>query len=795
MIVGMDFGTTNSGMAVYDGRQVHLLPLDPSNANPRVIRTALYVTNDQTVTVGREAVNRYFEQNSGRPVKMQRIWVGEIEVYAEDMYYVTDVYVWVDALSPGRLFLSIKSALRDSDYLGTVIGSFFYPLEDLVALYLTAIRLRAERLLERPLSHVVLGRPVRFAADPQADALAQERLLTAAFRAGYEKVTFQYEPVAAAYHYAAIAREPQNILIFDFGGGTLDITIMRLDGSQERQVLATGGIPVAGDVFDQKLVRARLPPHFGEGSRYGARGRDLPVPKWIFDIFSNWQTVLELQTPENRQLLQEIAQTARKPRQIQALISLAANNYTLQMFDLAEQAKRDLSQRIGAMIHLQGPGFNVYEMVTRSEFEQIIHEETQAIENHLLETVRASGLAPNQIDAVIRTGGSSQIPVFQEMLQRHFGREKVQSIDTFSSVTAGLGIYAHALEAGQVEARTYTADEQRVSRRSPAEAQVLPVNLELMQRRLALQEGRAAGEQVAELALLLVNGKGELSVASFPGQNAKEAELVPLPALEGDIESRPLAALPARPDEPLLLATSHYRFFLLSLRQLTELGELGLALGNFLHFRAHEQVCALNRWLPLKKREKLVLVTTKGYARAYPIENLGETIEGPAPLQFDQPLPGVPLAIFGADIEQEIVVVLDNSRAARWPLRELPLQGAQAINRRPEETVAAALPVAPGAELLMITATGYGQRLPAAAIPVPARPNSRGRVMLSRRDVRGTAVVEAGEIVWLITSHGIRPLAVAELPAEDGSSTRATRAVRLAPGEEVFAVVAQDSMI
>ena len=100
MIVGMDFGTTNSGMAVYNGRSVQILPLDPANNNPRVARTALYITNEQDVHIGRAAVDRYFEHNVGRPVRTKKVWIGEIEVYAEDMYYVTDAYAWVDVSSP-----------------------------------------------------------------------------------------------------------------------------------------------------------------------------------------------------------------------------------------------------------------------------------------------------------------------------------------------------------------------------------------------------------------------------------------------------------------------------------------------------------------------------------------------------------------------------------------------------------------------------------------------------------------------------------------------------------------------
>ena len=106
MIIGMDFGTTNSGMATYDGRAVNVLPLDPTAPNPRVARTALYITNEQAVTIGRAAIDRYFEHNLNRPVRIQKVWVGELEVIADGLYYVTDVYVYADALSPGRLFLA-----------------------------------------------------------------------------------------------------------------------------------------------------------------------------------------------------------------------------------------------------------------------------------------------------------------------------------------------------------------------------------------------------------------------------------------------------------------------------------------------------------------------------------------------------------------------------------------------------------------------------------------------------------------------------------------------------------------
>ncbi|MCI0397802.1 MAG: Hsp70 family protein [Chloroflexi bacterium] len=790
MIVGMDFGTTNSGMAVYDGRQVQLLPLDPANANPHVARTALYVTNDQTVTIGREAVNRYFAQNTGRPSKMQRVWVGEVEVYGADMYYVTDVYAWVDVLSPGRLFLSIKTGLRDAEYQGTVVSQFYYSLENLVATYLSLTKIRVERLLGRKLRQVVLGRPVHFAADPKGDALAQHRLLDAAFRAGYEQVYLQYEPIAAAYHYAATVDRPQNILVFDFGGGTLDITVMRLGGRRGREVLATGGIPVAGDVFDRKLVRAKLPKHFGEGSRYGPRQRRLPLPKWIFDVFADWQRIIELQTPDSRKLLNEIAQTAEDRRGINALLSLVTNNYGLQMFDTVEAAKRRLSDDMATVLRLDGPGFHVTEMITRSEFEQIIRAEIQAIDQHLDEVVRDSGLPIGQIDAVVRTGGSAQIPAFKYMLMEKFGREKVMAVDAFSSVTSGLGIIAHGIAAGEMEAEVHTPAELVHPERPVAPPRVAPVNLELLQRRMAAQEEQAAGEAPGqEQALILLTRNNRLLASLFAGHSLAEEQPVSLAEQRPGNGTELQDALVMAPDEPLLLVTSQYRFLLTTPRHLLELQAMGLTAADFYHLKADEHICAFGHWAAMKQQSRLLLVTTRGFARSYPLEGLVESIEGPAALKFDRPLPGLPVAALGASPDDELVVMLDTGRAVRIRVGDLPLQGLQAINRREGERVIGALLAEADDEIVLVTADGYGRRLPAAWVPSAPKANSRGRVMIARRDVRGMARVEPDRPTWVVTPQQLAPVESGRLPLDSENSTKSYTLLKLQAGEEVLALL------
>ena len=232
MIVGMDFGTTNSGLAVFDDH-VKLIPIDSRNPSaPHVVRTTLYISRHYEHYIGRRAIDEYYERNQGRPIKLRKQHVGTIELnYASLGTFYRDVFVWVDELEPGRLFRSMKTYLADEDFLGTSVWGRFYTMEDLVSVFLFLSKIQAEKELGKEITEIVLGRPVHFATDPEADTLAEERLARAAILAGYERVHFALEPVAAAFHYQQSLSSSQRILVFDFGGGTLDITIMELDGS------------------------------------------------------------------------------------------------------------------------------------------------------------------------------------------------------------------------------------------------------------------------------------------------------------------------------------------------------------------------------------------------------------------------------------------------------------------------------------------------------------------------------------------------------------------------------------
>lgn len=782
MIVGMDFGTTNSGMATYDGTAVNVLPIDPSNSNPRVARTAIYVTTDHAVHIGRAAIDRYFEHNVGRAVKMRRVWVGELEIFGGDMYYVTDAYVFVDVLAPGRLFLSIKTGLRSEDYPGTVVGQQYYSLENIIATYLTTTKIRAEQQLGKTVNEVVLGRPVRFAFDAKKDRLAQGRLMRAAFQAGYEKVYFQQEPIAAAYSYEATLDKPENVLVFDFGGGTLDVTVMRLGDRQKRQVLATGGIPIAGDVFDQKLVRHKLARHFGEGSPYGPRHKNLAVPGWIYDTMANWQTILELQSSERKQMLQDIAQTARRRYQIEALISLVSNNYGLRMFDIVEQAKRRLSEKRGAQIVLDGPDFDVRDFVTRREFESIIRQEILAIDQHLDEMVEQSGLTLDQIDAVIRTGGSAQIPAFVEMLERKFGSDKIRAIDTFSSVTAGLGITAHGVQAGELDLKAYTPEDDKrpSSAQNPNQANIAPIDLGMVQRRIVATEQGIDEEILDEKVLLALNEEGVVTAVSQPADLLTDSD--PIPLAELGIAGSNTQLLLASLDEQLLYITSHYRFILSSGRQQLERQELELELSNLYQMQRQETVVHICRWGEITAHERMLLVTSAGVARPFPVSVMRESIEAPTPLKFDHALDGVVVAALGVESSDEVAIFAQSARAVRYPVRQLRTSGTQAFNCGKADRVVRAVRLAGEQPILAVTEDGYGRLITPAWIPVPDKPNQKGRSLISRREPLTVATTAPSG--WLVTSSHLRWLEHENIRHED--STKTEPIIQLAKNEQLI---------
>lgn len=439
--VGLDFGTSNSGVAVSDGQRVRLLPLDPKNVLPEVVKTILYVTREYDHFIGQEAIELYYQHNVNRIRRFEKRWAGAVHVLASEVDYMHDVFVEIDVLKPGRLLQYLKTALRKggtmSDFSGTQMFGKYYTVEDLVRAYLMVLKERAEDVLGETISGVTLGRPVKFSKNPTLDQQAEKTLRQAALDVGFRKVDFELEPVAAALFYEQTLSEPKNVLVFDFGGGTLDIAILRLGDPNDRSIFASGGIDIAGTDFDRAIIEKRLLPHFGFG-----QVERMPDIQDLIDTVPDWTALPELSTPIIKNNLEKAIRKGVAPVRLKTLQTLIFDDLAFEFYNQVEAAKIKLSVQNVAVIEIRGENIDLWELYTRTQFEEDIREYYEKIEQVLLDTLVSSGLEPEQIDAVVKTGGSSNIPVFTEMLAKIFGAEKVIQSNTFSSVTSGLAIRA-----------------------------------------------------------------------------------------------------------------------------------------------------------------------------------------------------------------------------------------------------------------------------------------------------------------------------------------------------------------
>jgi hypothetical protein len=502
-------------------------------------------------------------------------------------------------------------------------------------------------------------------------------------------VCLQYEPVAAAYQYESTIDREQNVLIFDFGGGTLDISVMRLGNPKTRKVLANGGVPIAGDIFDQKLARARLPQHFGEGSFYRSADKRLPVPSAFYETFANWQELLALQRPETLEDIALIQRTAERPDQIRALLSLISSSYSLKMYDIVESAKRKLSEKTRAVIELEGQDFDVYEPVHRVDFESIIRSEYTTIETYLDALLKDAGMKADDIDVVIRTGGSSQIPVFVQMLEARFGAEKVRSIDAFSSVTAGLGIIAHRIQQGEMDAQVYRREDYPGHNDLGATGNSVPaVDFEVMKKFIAL---RAPADEDQEMTgVVALTEKGEVTAAILSPETVSSGGKTPF---DGLALARAIS-LPA--DAPLLLCTSEYRCLRKTARDLARLQELGLDLAEAEGFKrdvfGDEHITGMAHYDALKAENLVLLVTAYGAFKAYQRDELLPRLERITMYQIPR-LKGDPLMLMPLNSNGEVIAFSAEGRATRIRASALTNGGGRLMRTASDGSLIAAFGV------------------------------------------------------------------------------------------------------
>jgi hypothetical chaperone protein len=224
----------------------------------------------------------------------------------------------------GRLILSPKSWLACRSFGGTAVFGHRFAIEHLVGAVVQHMRDRTREQFGIDPVRVVAGRPVHFARGEgdEDDDFAEERLRRAFRIAGITDVTFEYEPIGAAYAYEQRLDDDELILIGDFGGGTSDFCLLAVGPSyrgtsrKERResILGTDGVGRAGDAGDARIMRKVVAPLLGEGSsRRGVFGDEFPIPGWIYRHLERWHRLSMLRAPDSLRQLKRIQRAALEP--------------------------------------------------------------------------------------------------------------------------------------------------------------------------------------------------------------------------------------------------------------------------------------------------------------------------------------------------------------------------------------------------------------------------------------------------------------------------------------------------
>ncbi|MCF7203275.1 Hsp70 family protein [Pseudomonas oligotrophica] len=407
---GIDFGTSNSTVGWWRPGQDPLIALEGDE--PTLPSVVFFNLEERRPVYGRQALAEYLEGYEGRLMRSLKSLLG--------------------------------SRLLKSET--TVLGSAM-PFRDILGLFLGTLKTRAEAAAGRSFEQVVLGRPVFFVDDdPQADREATEMLEAAARKLGFRDISFQYEPIAAAFDYESRIEREERVLIVDIGGGTSDFSLVRLSPARralaERQadILATGGVHIGGTDFDKQLSLAGVMPLFGYGSRMKS---DAPMPTSTHLNLATWHTINAVYAPASQRALQSMRYDILDPTGIDRLFSLIEQRAGHWLAMQVEQGKIALTEAERHVIDFARIEPQLQAELSRGGFDTAIEPLLERIGRSIDELLLAAGLGRDEVDTVFFTGGSSAVPALRRCVAKRLPEARHVEGNRFGSIGAGLAIEAH----------------------------------------------------------------------------------------------------------------------------------------------------------------------------------------------------------------------------------------------------------------------------------------------------------------------------------------------------------------
>jgi hypothetical chaperone protein len=422
--LGLDFGTTNTVLALADsGATTHSLEFSSSAGTTDSMRTALSFMKD--AKLGAQAL---------------KIEAGQAAIRQ-----------FIDNPGDVRFLQSIKTFAASPLFQGTLVFARRHMFEDLMEIFLKRLQAYAQDNWPSEVSRLVAGRPVHFAGASPDEKLATDRYNEALTRLGFPEIHYVYEPVAAAYYFAQSLKSDATVLVADFGGGTTDYSLIRFErvaGKLVATPIGHSGVGIAGDHFDAKMVDHLVAPEIGKGTHFKSFDKLLEVPSSYYANFSRWNQLSIFKTTREFTDLKSLVRSATDPDKLELFIDLVDHDEGYPLYQSISATKMALSASDEAEFNFSPLGRGGKKMVKRTDFETWIADDLGRIEGALDDVLTKTNTAPEEVDKVFLTGGTSFVPAVRQIFNRRFDAGKIESGGELLSIAHGLALIG---ESGDVE--------------------------------------------------------------------------------------------------------------------------------------------------------------------------------------------------------------------------------------------------------------------------------------------------------------------------------------------------------
>ena len=391
-IIGIDLGTTNSVVAVMEGKDARVI----ANAEGNRVTPSVVAFTDKDETLVGEPARRQAVTNLKRTVYSIKRFMGRrhSEVSAEEK------------------MIPYEIVGGQEEYVKVKIGDKEYSPAEISAAVLRKLKDAAEAYLGHRVNKALITVPAYF-NDSQRQAT-----IDAAKIAGFDTVwqvpgksgdpidmpqRIINEPTAAALAYGLEKKEGEKIAVFDLGGGTFDISVLHNMGEGAFRVISTNGdTHLGGDDIDEELIN------------------------YVADEFKKEQGIDLRQDPMALQRLQEACEKAKKE-----LSSVQSTDISLPFISADAAGAKHLQVKI-----------------TRAKFEQLVDHIIERCRGPVEQALRDAKLNPGEIDEVVLVGGSTRIPKVQDLVKSIFGKEPHKGINPDEAVAMGAAIQASQIMLG-----------------------------------------------------------------------------------------------------------------------------------------------------------------------------------------------------------------------------------------------------------------------------------------------------------------------------------------------------------